>query len=96
MLVCLDLMFIEQHLQRIAADGVVPGLQWLGLHRTSGHGNEPRRATAFTFAIAVPFAFMGIEVVALAAAVLFLQMYLTVPPALLAAAHRPRPVEPIA
>ena len=73
--------------------------QALGLHEVSGKHAEPQRATAFTFAIAVPFAWLGgIEAVALAAAALFLQMYLTMDVCcmLLAALHSPgwRPLWP--
>ena len=73
---CLDVA--PTILQRIAADGAFPGMKSLGLHRLSGEHREPQRATAFTCVLAVPFAWLGgIEIVALAAAALFLQMYLT-------------------
>jgi amino acid transporter len=62
----------------IADEGYVPFLKPLGLHLLSGAHSEPQRATAFTLLLAVPFAWLGgLEMVALAAGALFLQMYMT-------------------
>lgn len=62
----------------IADEGYVPFLKPLGLHLLSGKHSEPQRATAFTLVLAVPFAWLGgLELVALAAGALFLQMYMT-------------------
>jgi len=87
---CLDVA--PTILQTVAADNIVPGLQALGVHRLSGTNSEPQAATAFTLALAIPFAWLGgIEAVALAAAALFLQMYFTMDVCclLLAACHSP-------
>ena len=73
---CLDVAPIV--LRDIAKDGSVPGLQLLGVDSLSGQHQEPQVATALTVALALPFAwFEGLEPVALAAAVCFLQMYFT-------------------
>ena len=73
---CLDVA--PTILRTIAASGHVPGAESLGLHLLSGRHSEPQRATAFTLLLAVPFAWLGgLEMVALIAAMLFLQMYLT-------------------
>mmetsp|Transcript_24117 Transcript_24117/g.61639 ORF Transcript_24117/g.61639 Transcript_24117/m.61639 type:complete len:943 (+) Transcript_24117:58-2886(+) len=73
---CLDVA--PTVLRDIAKDGSVPGLQYLGAHRLTGHHQEPQFATALTVALALPFAwFEGIEPIALAAAICFLQMYFT-------------------
>eukprot|EP00965_Chrysotila_dentata_P205472 6182975-Pleurochrysis_carterae.AAC.1 len=87
---CLDVA--PSMLQKIAVDGMVPGLQWLGLDRTRGEHAEPVRATAFTCLIALPFAWLGsLDAVALATAALFLQMYFTMDVCclILAALHSP-------
>jgi len=87
---CLDVA--PSILQTIAADNIVPGLQSIGVHRLSGRHSEPQNATAFTLALAIPFAWLGgIQTIALAAAALFLQMYFTMDVCclLLAACHSP-------
>ena len=73
---CLDVAPII--LRDIAQGGDVPGLQELGAHRITGSHKEPQFATAITVALALPFAWMkGLEPIALAAALCFLQMYFT-------------------